>query len=208
MNLDNSMSGQEKSPEPELTSIAELCDQLLISQKTAYKRMRFLQIKSWKHGKRSFLDREQVRYMNELHRHHQETGGFNGFPIPKPTGPRKETEPLQQESELAIRKIEESSHPWAVAAMPIEMVEESHNLLEEKFKQEDLTTSVEDIEKVEQPLLPDQLTEKFTINGFNEKVEASKERCSAAPNHREASLLNFFDQRITQLISRRKRSIA
>ena len=91
--MENWEKSLEKSVEPELTPVMELCKQQNINRATAHRRMKRLQIKPWRKGKYIFLDREQVGYMNGLNEYYQKTGRWEGFPIPKPTGPWEDSTP-------------------------------------------------------------------------------------------------------------------
>lgn len=74
-------------------SILELQKKYGIGRDPLYGRMRYLQIKTWKIGKKAYLDAEQVAQMDGLHDHIQETGKMEGYPIPEPSGPIEEQPP-------------------------------------------------------------------------------------------------------------------
>ncbi len=57
--------------------------------------MRYLQITTWKIGKKAYLDGRQITHMDGLHDHIQATGKMEGYPIPFPSGPVEE-QPTQQ----------------------------------------------------------------------------------------------------------------
>ncbi|MFB2768330.1 hypothetical protein ACE1AT_03415 [Pelatocladus sp. BLCC-F211] len=76
-------------------SILELQKKYDIGRDPLYARMRYLQIKTWKIGKKAYLDADQVAHMDGLHDHIQATGKMEGYPIPEPSGPVEvEEDPL------------------------------------------------------------------------------------------------------------------
>jgi hypothetical protein len=75
-------------------SILELQKKYGIGRDSLYGRMRYLQIITWKIGKKAYLDAGQITHMDGLHDHIQATGKMEGYPIPEPSGPIEE-QPLQ-----------------------------------------------------------------------------------------------------------------
>lgn len=81
----------------EKKSINELMERYKIGRDQLYKRMGYLQIRTWKAGGRSYLDDEQIRHMDGLHDHIQQTKVMTGYPVPPPSGPSEEETPDQSE---------------------------------------------------------------------------------------------------------------
>jgi len=71
-------------------SILELQKKYGIGRDSLYGRMRYLQITTWKIGKKAYLDAGQITRMDGLHDHIQATGKMEGYPIPEPSGPIEE----------------------------------------------------------------------------------------------------------------------
>jgi len=94
-------------------SLAELQKKYGISRDALYKRMKYLQIVTWKEtgSNRVYLDSQQVVYLDELHVHMQENQGkMDGYLVPEPSGPQ------------AI--VATSSENVVVAEKPEEVIEE------------------------------------------------------------------------------------
>lgn len=71
----------------EKISILELQKKYGIGRDPLYNRMRYLQITTWKIGKKAYLDAEQIAHMDGLHDHIKTTGKMEGYPVPPPSGP-------------------------------------------------------------------------------------------------------------------------
>jgi hypothetical protein len=71
-------------------SILELQKKYEIGRDPLYARMRYLQIKTWKIGKKAYLDAGQIVQMDSLHEHIKATGRMEGYPVPEPSGPQDE----------------------------------------------------------------------------------------------------------------------
>ena len=97
-------------------SLAELQKKYGISRDALYKRMKYLQIVTWKEtgSNRVYLDSQQVTYLDELHVHMQENQGkMDGYAVPEPSGPQAivatstENVVVAEKSEEVIEQVEE-----------------------------------------------------------------------------------------------------
>lgn len=91
---DSTADDRQNTDNFEKISILELQKKYGIGRDSLYSRMRYLQITTWKIGKKAYLDAEQIIQMDGLHDHIQATGKMDGYPIPEPSGPVEE-QPLQ-----------------------------------------------------------------------------------------------------------------
>ena len=106
---DNTPDDRQNSDFFSKISILELQKKYNIGRDSLYGRMRYLQITTWKIGKKAYLDGRQITHMDGLHDHIQATGKMEGYPIPFPSGPVEE-QPTQQ---TAIQP-ELSAQPTAI----------------------------------------------------------------------------------------------
>ncbi len=91
--------------EPEFLTIKQLEKRYSLQRDALYTRMVHLNIKPFKEGGRSHLNRQQIGYMDSLHEYIKQTGKMKDFASPEPTGPWKEKE-LQ---ELLAKQREEET---------------------------------------------------------------------------------------------------
>ncbi len=70
-------------------SLVEIQKKYGISRDAVYRRMRYLQITTWKDDRgKSYLDAEQMHSMDELDAHMKANNGrMDGYPVPLPSGP-------------------------------------------------------------------------------------------------------------------------
>ncbi|OUL23962.1 hypothetical protein BV378_20215 [Nostoc sp. RF31YmG] len=68
-------------------SILELQKKYGIERDAFYARTRYLRMKTWKIGKKAYLNADQVGHMDALHDHIQATGKMEGYPVPEASGP-------------------------------------------------------------------------------------------------------------------------
>jgi hypothetical protein len=90
MAADNTQHNTAKRELSDKTSILELQKKYGIGRDPLYSRMRYLAITTWKVSGKAYLDARQVAQMDGLHDHIKATGRMEGYPIPEPSGPRKE----------------------------------------------------------------------------------------------------------------------
>ena len=91
-NQSNAIVVEPELEEPEFLTIKELERRYSLQRDALYKRMEHLNIKPFKDGVRSHLNRQQIGYMDDLHEYMKQTGKMKDFAKPKPTGPWKEEE--------------------------------------------------------------------------------------------------------------------
>jgi hypothetical protein len=72
---------------PNFLYIKELQQKYNIGRASLYKRMEYLQIKSWKVLGKACLDVEQIQQMDGLHEYIKSTKCMQGYPIPASSGP-------------------------------------------------------------------------------------------------------------------------
>jgi hypothetical protein len=93
-------------------SILELQKKYSIGRDSFYARMRYLQITTWKIGKKAYLDAEQIIHMDALHDHIQATGKMEGYPVPEPSGPIEvEEEQPTPTSSLTVAETQQVTAP-------------------------------------------------------------------------------------------------
>lgn len=98
-------------------SILDLMEKYNIGRDPLYKRMNYLQITTWKIGKKAYLDAEQVIYMDGLHSHIKATGRMEGYPVPEPSGPKDE-QPETTTLTVAETQQIEATPPQQVSYAP------------------------------------------------------------------------------------------
>jgi hypothetical protein len=113
-----------------------------IGRDPLYGRMRYLQITTYKIKNKAYLDAGQAAYMDALHEHIKATGRMDGYPIPEPSGPRKEeteqadtqavseSSQLQQEEQEQTAAITVSQTQQLTAAPELTVKERQHETLQ------------------------------------------------------------------------------
>ena len=148
-----------------------------------------------------------------MHKHYQEAGGFDGFPIPEPTGPWEEakTKLDKPKPELAVRKevAVEKPSPAPTKTPLVEIPNDVQDSIEDLVEERKLDTAAEDIKELHEEAqyraarrivaretltLLYESTEKFTVGELKETVDAHKERCRTARRGGQESVQDFLNQ--------------
>ena len=108
--VDSTMEDSQNAKKFQKFYIKELEKKYRIGRSSLYKRMEYLQITSWKELNKAYLDAEQVKHMDGLHKYIESTNRMEGYPVPAPSGPNS----LQQQTVEAFvvpeqRTMEECS---------------------------------------------------------------------------------------------------
>jgi hypothetical protein len=110
LSLENPADDRQNTDNFSKISILELQKKYGVQRDSFYARMRYLQITTWKIGKKAYLDAEQIMHMDGLHGHIQATGKMEGFPIPEPSGPVEvEDEQPETTTTLAVAETQQIS---------------------------------------------------------------------------------------------------
>lgn len=76
----------------EKISISKLLNRYNIKRDSLYRRMAHLQIRPWKVSGHACLDAQQVRSMDKLNHYLKSNRYLSRYPVPEPSGPKRELE--------------------------------------------------------------------------------------------------------------------